>query len=69
MRHRFAALAAVAAFIGIAAPAQAQSPPSWLQYGPDGATAPQFVIVEKPSLKATVPVGDWPVTDAVKVTL
>src|SRR5215210_6594406 len=42
MRHRFAALAAVAAFLGIAAPAGAQSPPSWLQYGSDGATAPQF---------------------------
>ena len=42
MRHRFAALAAVAAFLGFAAPAAAQSPPSWLQYGPDGATAPQF---------------------------
>jgi X-Pro dipeptidyl-peptidase len=46
MRHRFAALAAVAAFIGIAAPAQAQSPPSWLQYGPDGATAPQFDLAK-----------------------
>jgi len=42
MRHRFAALAAVAAFLGFAAPAAAQSPPSWLQYGSDGATAPQF---------------------------
>ena len=42
MRHRFAALAAVAAFLGFAAAAAAQSPPSWLQYGPDGATAPQF---------------------------
>src|SRR6185503_13347851 len=41
-RHRFAALAAVAAFLGFAAPAAAQSPPSWLQYGSDGATAPQF---------------------------
>src|SRR5215212_6576239 len=42
MRHRFAALAAVAVSLGIAAPAGAQSPPSWLQYGSDGATAPQF---------------------------
>src|SRR5215204_5922251 len=42
MHHRFAALAAVAAFLALAAPAAAQSPPSWLQYGSDGATAPQF---------------------------
>ncbi|HKG66055.1 MAG TPA: Xaa-Pro dipeptidyl-peptidase [Solirubrobacteraceae bacterium] len=42
MRHRFAALAVVAVSLGIAAPAGAQSPPSWLQYGSDGATAPQF---------------------------
>ena len=33
------------------------------------ATAPQPVMVLPPSLKATVPVGAVPVTDAVKVTL
>jgi X-Pro dipeptidyl-peptidase len=46
MRQRFAALAAVATFLGLAAPAAAQSPPDWLQYGPDGATAPQFDLAK-----------------------
>jgi X-Pro dipeptidyl-peptidase len=46
MRHRFAAPAVVAAFLSLAAPAAAQSPPSWLQYGPDGATAPQFELAK-----------------------
>ena len=42
MRHRFAALAAVAMFLGLAAPAAAQSPPGWLQYDANGATKAQF---------------------------
>src|SRR5215218_6115575 len=41
MRKRFAAPAVVAAFLCLAAPAAAQSPPGWLQFE-DGATAPQF---------------------------
>ena len=42
MHFRAAVLAALAALALLASPAAAQSPPSWLQYGPDGATAPQF---------------------------
>ena len=42
MRKRSTALAVAALSLGFAAPAAAQSPPSWLQYGSDGATAPQF---------------------------
>ena len=41
MRKRFAAPAVVATFLSLAAPAAAQSPPSWLQFE-DGATKPQF---------------------------
>ena len=41
MRKRFAAPAVVAAFFSLAAPAAAQSPPSWLQFE-DGATKAQF---------------------------
>jgi X-Pro dipeptidyl-peptidase len=41
MRKRFAAPAAVALFLSVAAPAAAQSPPSWLQFE-NGATKPQF---------------------------
>jgi X-Pro dipeptidyl-peptidase len=43
MRKRFAAPAVVAAFLGLAAPAAAQQPPSWLQFE-GGATKPQFDV-------------------------